>query len=240
MRSWNGDAARAPMLTPRRGRGVEHLDDPSTDDALRERSLRDVRRSNLLLGGGWAVLREVERLLPLLGEHATLLDVGTGLADIPAAVRRLANRSGVQLTAYGVDEAASLARTNRALLDASICADARRLPFHDTSIDLVTCSQVLHHFPDEEIPAVLRELTRVARRAVIVSDIRRSWIAAAGFWLVAWPLGFHRVTRHDGVISVLRGFTPHELSAHVSGATGRTATVRRQLGFRVTATWAPS
>ena len=31
------------MLTPSRRRGLEHLDDPTTDDALRERSLRDIR-----------------------------------------------------------------------------------------------------------------------------------------------------------------------------------------------------
>lgn len=227
------------MLTPRRHRGFEHLDDPATDVALRERSLRDVRRANVILGGGWAVLREVERLLPTLGDRATLLDVGTGLADIPAAVRRLANRMGVGLTTYGVDEAASLVQLNRSLLDGSICADARRLPFADSSVDLVTCSQVLHHFPDDEIPVVLCELSRVARRAVIVSDLRRSWIAASGFWLVTWPLGFHAVTRHDGWTSVLRGFTPSELEQHVLAATGRTAAVRRHLGFRVTAAWTP-
>jgi SAM-dependent methyltransferase len=227
------------MLTPRRQRGFEHLDDPATDPALRERSLRDVRRANLVLGGGWAVLAEVERLLPSLGDDATLLDVGTGLADIPAAVRRLANRMGVGLTTYGVDEAASLARLSRDLLDGSICADARRLPFAEASVDVVTCSQVLHHFTDEEIPVLLREMTRVARRAVIVSDIRRSWLAASGFWLATWPLGFHRVTRHDGWVSVLRGFTPSELAAHVRGATGHAATVRRHIGFRVTATWTP-
>jgi SAM-dependent methyltransferase len=227
------------MLTPRRRRGFEHLDDPATDPALRERSLRDVRRANVMLGGGWAVLSEVERLIPSLGSDLTLLDVGTGLADIPAAVRRLANRSSVGLTTFGVDEAESLARASRGLLNGSACADARRLPFADASVDLVTCSQVLHHFADEEIPAVLREMSRVARRAVIVSDLRRSWIAASGFWLASWPLGFHPVTRHDGVVSVLRGFTPAELATQVRGATGRDATVRRHLGFRVTATWTP-
>ena len=102
----------------------------------------------------------------------------------------------------------------------------------------MTCSQLLHHFDDGEIPRVLRELDRVARRHVIVSDLRRSWIAAFGFWLVSWPLGFHRVTRHDGVLSVLRGFTSAELSRHVQAATGQQATVRRHLGFRLTASWA--
>jgi SAM-dependent methyltransferase len=227
------------MLVPPRQRGFEHLDDPATEPGLRERSMRDVRRANVVLGGGWAVLSEVERLLPTLGDDATLLDVGTGLADIPAAVRRLANRMNVGLTTYGVDEAASLARVNQGLLNGSICADARHLPFADASVDVVTCSQLLHHFTDEEIPTVLRELSRVARRAVIVSDLRRSWLAASGFWLAAWPLGFHPVTRHDGVVSVLRGFTPSELEAHVRGATGRTASVRRHIGFRVTATWTP-
>jgi SAM-dependent methyltransferase len=227
-------------LTPRRRRGHEHLDDPGIDPTLRERSLRDVRRANVVLGGTNAVLSEVARRLPTLGASGTLLDVGTGLGDIPCRARALAARQGVQLATFGIDEAASLARLTHGVLDGSACADARRLPFADASVDVVTCSQVLHHFEDAEIPAVLRELQRVARRAVIVSDLRRSWIAAAGFWLVSWPLGFHPVTRHDGVVSVLRGFTPRELALHVSRATGRTADVRRHPGFRVTASWTPS
>jgi hypothetical protein len=104
---------------------------------------------------------------------------------------------------------------------------------------VVTCSQVLHHFRDEEIPIVLAELHRVARRAVIVSDLRRSWLAASGFWLATWPLRFHPVSRHDGLTSVLRGFSPAELASHVSLATGRAAAVRRHLGYRITATWSP-
>ncbi|MDB4898876.1 MAG: Methyltransferase type 11 [Gemmatimonadetes bacterium] len=226
-------------LIPSRRRGHEVLDDPATDPALRERSLRDVRRANTLLGGTPAVMAEVRRLLPSLGAAGTLLDVGTGLADIPACARRSAARHGVRLTTYGLDEAETLARVTRGLLDGSLCADARAIPLSDASVDVVTCSQVLHHFTDEEIPFVLRELTRVARRAVIVSDLRRSWLAASGFWLVTWPLGFHPVSRHDGVVSVLRGFTASELASHVRHATGRSATVRRHLGFRLTATWTP-
>lgn len=227
------------MLVPRRRRGFEHLDDPRTEPALRERSMRDVRRANTLLGGAWAVLAELRRVLAEPRGSATLLDVGTGLADIPARARRMVARRGMALTTFGVDEAETLARVSGGLLDGSACADARRLPFADASIDVVICSQVVHHFEDSEIPAVLAELSRVARHAVIVSDIRRSWLAAAGFWLVSWPLGFHPVSRHDGLTSVLRGFTPGELARHVSLGTGRSPIVRRHLGFRLTATWSP-
>lgn len=227
------------MIVPRRHRGFEHLDDPRTDVALRERSIRDVVRANALLGGTRAVLRELRRVLPAGSGAVTLLDVGTGLADIPAQARRAASRHSIALTALGVDASESLLRASRARLDASACADARWLPFADASVDVVICSQVLHHFEDAEIGAVLAELSRVARRCVIVSDLRRSFVAAAGFWLVAWPLRFHAVTRHDGVTSVLRGFTARELARHVREATGRDADVRRHPGFRLTATWSP-
>lgn len=228
------------VLVPRRHRGFEHLDDPRTDPALRERSLRDVRRANTLLGGAWAVLSELRRLLPsAIDGRATLLDVGTGLADIPIRARTAARERGVALAIFGVDEAETLARGGRRLLDGSTCADARRLPFADASMDVVICSQVLHHFEDAELPVVLRELSRVARRFVVVSDLRRSWLAAAGFWLMTWPLRFHPVSRHDGVTSVLRGFTTTELARHVRLATGRDPTVRRHPGFRITATWSP-
>lgn len=197
-------------------------------------------RSNALLGGAAAVLSELGRVIPSLGARASLLDVGTGLADIPARARTLAARRDVLLTTIGVDEAASLAGAAASVLDASTCADVRRLPFASSSVDVVTCSQLLHHFETSEIPAVLRELDRVARVAVIVSDLRRAWFAAGGFWLVTWILGFHAVTRHDGVVSVLRGFTARELRDHVHGATGQHARVRRHLGYRLTATWTPS
>ena len=227
------------MLTPRRRRGFEHLDDPATSPELRERSLRDVRLSNTVLGGTRAVLSELERLLPALGGRASLLDVGTGLADIPLRASALAKRRGVTLDVLGVDEAPSLARRNAALLDASVCGDARRLPFASGSVDVVICSQVLHHFDDADVAGVLRELDRVARRAVIVSDLRRSYLAASGFWLATWPLGFHPVSRHDGVVSVLRGFTAGELEDHVARGAACTPVVRRHLGYRLTATWTP-
>ena len=227
------------MFIPRRRRGIEYLDDPATDPQVRERSLSDVRISNVLLGGSRAVLSELSRALPSLGASATLLDVGTGMADIPIAARTHAASKGVRLAVYGVDEARSLAQRNAQLLDGSICADARRLPFAANSFDVVTCSQMLHHFADDELAVILAELHRVARRVVIVSDLRRSWLAAAGFWLVSMVLRFHPITRHDGVVSVLRGFTAGELRTATEAATRHVPSVRRHLGYRLTATWMP-
>jgi 2-polyprenyl-3-methyl-5-hydroxy-6-metoxy-1,4-benzoquinol methylase len=237
MRSSNG---RSSSLTPIRRRGIEYLDEPNVSADLLRRSLSDVARANTLFGGTRAVLRE---LMPVLraarGDSLTLLDVGTGAADIPTAARALAERLGVRLTVVGADTAEPLAHSAAPRLDGSICADARALPFPSHSVDVVVCSQLLHHFTELEMLLVLRELHRVARERVIVSDLRRSWAAAAGIWLASFPLRFHPVSRHDGVVSVLRGFTPRELHDHVRMSTGATPVVRRHMGWRVTASWSP-
>jgi ubiquinone/menaquinone biosynthesis C-methylase UbiE len=226
------------MLTPGRRRGVEILDDPAVDPAIRRRSLADVTRSNRWLGGLRAGVLALEDAGRPAGTD-TLLDVGTGLADIPERARREARRRGATITTIGVDEAPALLASAAARLDHVVAANARALPFRDHSIDVVMCSQLLHHFEANDAEQVLAELDRVARHAVVVSDLRRSWVAAAGFWIVAHVLRFHRVTRHDGVVSVLRGFTTAELRRHVQAATGSTPTVRRRLGFRLTAHWSP-
>ena len=227
------------MFVPPRRRGFEYLDLPGVEPGLAERSIGDVTVANRLFGGTRAVLAELEAVLPTLGPSATLLDVGTGLGDIPARAARAAAGAGVQLRTVGLDAAEELARASRRAGAWSVCGDALQLPFATRSVDVVTCSQLLHHFTEADGARLVAELDRVARRRVIVSDLRRSYLAAAGFWAASWPLGFHRVTRHDGVVSVMRGFTVRELSALVGGAVGRAPSVRRRLGWRVTASWEP-
>lgn len=230
-------------IVPRRIRGIEFFDDPSRDDALAGRSLQDVARANRLFGGTNAVLAE---LLPVFsaarrtGGTLTLLDVGTGAGDIPQRARQEASRMGVRLTTVGLEVITSLAAASRSRSGEAIVADAHALPLSDRSVDVVTCSQLLHHFDAASTETVLRELQRVARVRVIVADLRRAWLAAGGLWIASFVLGFHPTSRHDGVVSVLRGFRADELSDAVHAATGCRPSVRNRRGFRVTASWSPA
>jgi len=232
---------RSPFIPRARSTRAEVLDDPACAAALRTRSLADVARANRLLGGKRAVLAE---LAPLLRSHRgrtlTLLDVGTGIGDIPVAARRLAARQGTRLAAVGLDDAEPLAAVARERLGMAVRGDALHLPFATSSVDVVTCSQVLHHFREDAAVALLRELDRVARECVIVSDLRRSWIAAGGLWLVSFPMGFHPVSRADGMLSVLKGFTATELRDLVGAATGRPPRVTPRIGWRLTTSWRPA
>src|SRR5690242_11287832 len=197
----------------------EILDDPSVDPVDRERSLRDVERSNVLFGGRRAVMLALRPLFDDLAKPsradaalssplsrraaASLLDVGTGRADLSWRAREIARRRGLALRTIAIDGAFSLVAAARHRVNEAICADALSLPLADRSVDVVLCSQLLHHFDRDRGLALIAELDRVARHRVIISDLRRSWIAATGFAVAASVLRFHPITRHDGRISVL-------------------------------------
>ena len=231
------------MISPRRWAraSIELLDDPSADDATVLACLGDVARINRLFGGARAALGRLDDLFRMgrAGATLTLLDVGTGVGDIPAAAARLARRRGLDLRLLGVERHGAAAREAQRRNGVATCvANGCRLPLPDRSVDYVLCSQLLHHFGADDAIRLLRELDRVARRGVVIADLRRSALAAAGIFLVSYPLLFHPTTRRDAVISVFRGFSVAELGGLCRAAGVRPA-VRRHAGFRVTAAWSP-
>ena len=112
-------------------------------------------------------------------------------------------------------------------------ADALRLPFRDGAFDYAACSLFTHHFREEGVVSVLRELARVARRRVFVIDLHRHALAyflytTAGRLLVHSPL-----VREDGALSILRGFRPEELRRLATDAGLRQIEVHRRFPFRL-------
>lgn len=217
----------------------ELFDDPAADAATVVASLRDIARANRYFGGAAAAvdrLDEFFRAAPR-GAELTLLDVGTGEGDIPRTARRRAGSRGIRLRVIGVERHRAAARlAGRAGALTPVVADAHALPFRAGSVDCVLCSQLLHHFRGPAVAALIAELGRVARVGCVIADLVPSPLAALSFWLVGYPLRFHPVTRHDGFVSVLRGFTPKALRRACREA-GVEADVRTHPGFRITAAW---
>jgi len=218
--------------------GHELLDDPATDRRVVEESLCNIARANRWFGGRAALrfgLRQVLRgLAP--GSRVTLLDLGSGLGDVPRAGVRWAARRGIRLVPVGLDRnpiAAGLAAT-RGLPTMVGCAGAP--PVADKSVDLVSVSMVAHHFEPDSVVQLFRACDRIARRAVVVTDLRRAKAAVLAFWIGAQLLRFDPVTRADGKTSIRRGFTVRELAGLLSRA-GVTGRVWRRPGWRLVGIW---
>lgn len=182
------------------------------------RSLSDLRRINRFLGGRKVVLRAISSCLDGASpERVSLLDVGTGSADIPMAVAEGCGLRGLETFIAAVDISERNLRISRARLGVSseihlVRADSMRLPFGARSFDFVTASLFLHHFRDDDVVRLLADFGRIARRAVIVNDLIRNLVPYY-FTRIAGPiLAASFLTRNDAPVSVLRGFTPHEMN----------------------------
>src|SRR6266699_6833806 len=117
--SWSIDTLR-DILTPPRKRGFEFLDSPDIDPNIVRRSLADVARANTLFCGISSARDELMDALEDVPRDATLLDVGTGLGDIPCRAKEEARRNGVELTTIGLDAAAELAEASKCSVDYSV------------------------------------------------------------------------------------------------------------------------
>lgn len=116
-----------------------------------------------------------------------------------------------------------------------VAADMRALPFPPQSFEVVTASLFLHHFDPPEVPAVLRALYGLARRALVVNDLHRARVPYL-FGRAVFPLVFRSpVSVADGLISIRRAFTPEELASAFAEAGIAGVRVRRRFPYRLVA-----
>jgi ubiquinone/menaquinone biosynthesis C-methylase UbiE len=209
----------------------ELLDTDSGTPGEVEQTLHDLRLINRWFGGVSTTRRMLKkvtvRLRPNTGcptlvardfratgwgrscthPELTLLDVGAGSGDVSlSSARQLGSRAHVRVTL--LDRVSGHMPRNGA---SRIAGDALALPFLDASFDLVTCSLLVHHLERDQIVRFVNEALRVARIAVLLNDLRRSPLHLALMY-AGFPF-FGRLTRHDGVASVRRSYTPEEMLA---------------------------
>ncbi len=227
------------MLTPKRIYDEELLDaGAGTDDNVAE-NLSDLRRINRYLGGTGVVLKSLSRIL---GEERpkefSLLDVGTGSADIPGAVIEWCRSRGINPEVVALDISERNLRVARSRLTVSpdielIRADSLHLPFARASFDVITASLFLHHFAEDDVVRMLQDFGRVARRAVIINDLVRNLVPYY-FMRIAGPvITTSYLTRNDGPVSVLRGFTAGELRGLAERAGLGRLDLKRRFPYRL-------
>jgi ubiquinone/menaquinone biosynthesis C-methylase UbiE len=146
----------------------------------------------------------------------SVLDVGCGSGELLRIIATFAEKSGrrARLTGLDLNEISSSATrewsSDFSAID-SIQGDALRLPFADDAFDYAISSLFFHHLTDEQIVEVLREMSRVARRGVFVIDLNRDPIAFVSYKILCFVFRISELVRHDGSLSIKKGFLPDEM-----------------------------
>lgn len=201
----------------------ERMDEPGASREELSQALGFIRRVNRRLGGvegllgwlrPWSASWESSRTI-------TLLDIGTGSADIPVAIRRWALKAGHDLRITALDNHETTLALAREYVDSQpkevregielVRGDALDAVdrFGVDSFDYAHAGMFLHHLSEIQVLTALRVMERVSRRGIVWNDLLRTRLARAAIDVLT--LGENAMVRHDAAVSVEKGFRRSEV-----------------------------
>ncbi|MDQ0111252.1 2-polyprenyl-3-methyl-5-hydroxy-6-metoxy-1,4-benzoquinol methylase [Paenibacillus harenae] len=179
-------------------------------DELRE-ALRHLRRLNRIFAAAAPTLYGIERLYIEADKptRLSILDIGSGSGDVNRRLLQWADANRIEIAITLVDITTEACEEAIELFQAEPRVHVTQSDLFDVperSVDIVTGTQFLHHFSDDELPAVILKMLAIARIGVVINDIHRHWLAWAAVWLMARFLSSNRYILNDGPLSVAKGF----------------------------------
>jgi ubiquinone/menaquinone biosynthesis C-methylase UbiE len=208
------------------------MDDLEIDPVSIDRALQELSTINRWLGGDRVSRLGVERIVRSLqpDRPVSVLDVGAGGSDLLRALAPIGRR--FEVTALDVNPRAGDFARKHGRPVTVVVGSAHALPFEERSFDLAHVSLFLHHCTDEEARVLLDKLSRIARYGIIINDLHRHPIAYASILLLTRLFSQSALVRHDGPVSVLRGFLRRELAAIVPARLQTAASISWHWAFR--------
>lgn len=174
-------------------------------------------RIGRFLGGNRATFKALNKLKFI---PQSILDVGCGSGQFTIRLAEHypeAKIEGIDIS----DEAIEIARENLKKVQNTLphvqffSSYLHEIP---TQFDVVTATLVAHHLSDEELISFLKQACQTAKRAVILNDLHRHFLASLSFNLITPLLFPNRLIKHDGSLSIKRAFTRQDWWRYLEAA----------------------
>jgi 2-polyprenyl-3-methyl-5-hydroxy-6-metoxy-1,4-benzoquinol methylase len=215
----------------------ELMDAPVISKKLLIRNLMELDFLNRILGGHAITLQGIKQLVSLKDKQYHIADLGCGSGDTMKHIARWARMKGyhVKLTGIDINEDAIAYLEHRCRGYSEITGvqcDYRTFLETTENIDIIHCSLFCHHLPDEELKALIRLLKSKVKVGFIINDLQRTRLAWFAVRIFTTVLNGSELARHDGPLSVLKGFTEEELAALMDGEDVLNYSISRKWAFR--------
>jgi 2-polyprenyl-3-methyl-5-hydroxy-6-metoxy-1,4-benzoquinol methylase len=196
----------------------EIMDDFAMEGEILREALDKIAKINQLLGGNQLTLQGVQELIKSIdkSQQITIVDVGCGNGDM---LRKLAdfgiknkynfNLIGIDANNYTINYARKLSERYSNISYQS--EDIFNKLFNQLKYDIVLCTLTLHHFKNEEIENLLKLFYTNSNVGIVINDLHRSKISYRLFQIIGSVFNLNKMSKQDGLTSILRGFKKQEL-----------------------------
>lgn len=228
-----------PLAFHKRTEEEEIMDDFDLGGPVLYQTLDQLGRVHQWLGGKHTLagLKQILASLPAQSSPISIADVGCGGGDTLRQLAAWGRKKGISMELVGFDaneHAIMYAREHSQAWPEiryeamDCCSDS----FFAQQFDVLTCNLMLHHFPDEQLRKHLPQWLQMANKGLIVNDLQRHWLPWVAFALVTWILRASHMIRHDGLLSIRRGFTRRELKHLLQSSTQFPISLQWRWAFR--------
>ena len=230
-----------------RSKEKELIDDLELDnDALRQ-NLEELAVINKYLGGNQVTISGLSRLIldsalvrgtsPAHNSQLTIADLGCGggdmlmvMADCAAKKKLNAQFIGIDANDFMIDFGTK--RTAKYPNISYLHQDIYSKEFKAKSFDIVTMTLFCHHFSDESLITLLKQLKKQTRIGIVINDIHRHWFAYHSIaWITKLFLKSYLV-KNDAKLSVWRAFVREDLEKIIQKSGFTKYSIRWKWAFR--------
>jgi 2-polyprenyl-3-methyl-5-hydroxy-6-metoxy-1,4-benzoquinol methylase len=222
----------------------EIMDSPDVDPSEHAQALAGLRRINIASKAAAHIARPLIQFARRENlDRLSMLDVACGGGDVSAGIAKTAADAGVTIDLTLLDRSetalklASTAATRAGIAANTVQADLLNGWSADT-FDVVTCSLFLHHIRQgDDVVDLLARVRSVARRMVIISDLRRCQPGLVAAWIGSRVMSRSPIVHFDAPASVRAAWTQDELKQFALRAGMKSARVDRCWPWRLLLIW---
>lgn len=191
----------------------EIMDDFNLEGKVLEEALIKIAKINQFLGGNKLTLQGLKVLLEKSDtfNEITIVDIGCGNGDMLRYIANYGIKRNYNFKLIGVDAnkftikcAENLSKDYKNIT--YNCIDIFNEQFKKLNYDIVLSTLTLHHFKNEEILKLMGIFNQNSTIGIVVNDLQRSKIAYQLFRLICFVFRLNKMSKEDGLVSILRGF----------------------------------
>ena len=225
--------------TKYRTQETEIMDDFFLEGKELQEALDKIASINRLLGGNKLTLHGLKILLKKSDptKTITIADIGCGNGDMLRMLAKYGQKNNLNLKLIGIDANAFTIKyakelsTEYANID-YLCVDIFSKDFNAIQYDIVLCTLTLHHFDNDQILNIMTTFNNNANIGIVINDLHRSKLAYRLFEKVCAVFKLNKMSREDGLVSILRGFKKKELENFSKKLNLKNYTINWKWAFR--------
>ncbi len=205
------------FLSQRDTESRERMDDPNCDREELFNTYRQFSVINALISRWRTIYKRYIHSYALANDYScSILDIGFGGGDIPIKLAGWCSSDGIRadITAIETDERAFeyVQKLEQRETVSFQLTSSTNLLREGKSFDFVISNHLLHHLNGDTFYTTLKEAKLLSTHQVLFNDIERSDPGYLLFNLMSRPIFRSSFITSDGLTSIKRSYTRHELS----------------------------